>query len=172
MPRIPHGSSRAASGRVRDVGVALTYDHWPTNGSTSQGTGNTYGFSVSVPLFLGNRHEGEVARAEVDWLSAQDALYKATADGIGRPRAHTHQTLDMASERTARYDRELMDAARQVADAQEFAYRKGAIGVLDLLDARRTLRSIQLDAATTQADYAKALAAYTEARVTTLQDAP
>jgi cobalt-zinc-cadmium efflux system outer membrane protein len=31
---------------------------------------------------------------------------------------------------------------------------------MDLLDARRTLRAIQLDAAAAQADYAKALAAW------------
>ncbi len=161
----------ARSQQVRDVGVALTYDHWPTNGSNLQGTGNSYGFSVSVPLFLGNLHEGEVARAEVDWLSAQDALDKATATASA-DLVRTRLEFDMASERTARYDLELMDAARQVADAQEFAYRKGAIGVLDLLDARRTLRSIQLDAAAARADYAKALAAYTEARITPSQDTP
>ena len=49
---------------------------------------------------------------------------------------------------------------RSILSLAEFAYKNGAIGVMDLLDARRTLRAIQIDAATAQADYAKALAAW------------
>jgi cobalt-zinc-cadmium efflux system outer membrane protein len=161
----------ARSLRVRDVTFAVTYDHWPTNGNNFQGTGNSYGVSVSVPLFLGNSYDGEIARAEVDWYSARDALDKATAlamDDLARSRLE----LDAARERSARFDQEFMDAGRSVAEAQEFAYRKGAIGVLDLLDARRTLRTIQLDAAGARADYAKALATFTEARNTSPTDRP
>jgi cobalt-zinc-cadmium efflux system outer membrane protein len=54
----------------------------------------------------------------------------------------------------------LLAEAKKSSDSAEFAYKNGAIGVMDLLDARRTLRAIQLDAAAAQADYAKALAAW------------
>ena len=152
----------ARSQRIRDVAVAATYDHWPTNGSNQQGTGNSYGFLISVPLFLGNHFDGEIAKAEVEWGSAQDALEKVTAAAraeLGRNRME----IETARDRLARYDRELLLAASRVADAQEFAYRRGAIGLLDLLDARRTLHALQLDAEAARADYATAAIAWRQA---------
>ena len=53
----------------------------------------------------------------------------------------------------------LADAER-VARAAELAYSKGGMSLIDLLDARRTLRQVQLEAATARADHAKALAAW------------
>ncbi|HEY1461702.1 MAG TPA: TolC family protein [Casimicrobiaceae bacterium] len=158
-----HARELARSLRTRDVSVGVTYDHWPQNGNNFQGTGNSYGVSVSVPLFFGNHYDGEIARAESDWAAALDALDKVTAVASAEL-AHTDADLASARERLARYDRDLVVAAQRVAEAQEFAYRKGAISVLDLLDARRTLRSVQQDAATARADYAKALVAWEYAR--------
>ena len=42
----------------------------------------------------------------------------------------------------------------------EFAYSRGAIGVMDLLDSRRQLYATRLEASASQADYAKSLAAW------------
>jgi cobalt-zinc-cadmium efflux system outer membrane protein len=68
--------------------------------------------------------------------------------------------LQSASERVTRYDSGLLQEARRAAEAAEFAYRNGALGVMDLLDARRTLRATQIDAAMARADHARALAAW------------
>jgi cobalt-zinc-cadmium efflux system outer membrane protein len=57
-----------------------------------------------------------------------------------------------------------------VANSAEFAYSKGASGVLDLLDSRRALRQTRLDAVEAQGDYAKALAAYRTALQATNTD--
>lgn len=54
----------------------------------------------------------------------------------------------------------LLAAAEKAAQGAEFAYSRGAIGVMDVLDARRQLTAIRLGAVTVQADYAKALAAW------------
>jgi cobalt-zinc-cadmium efflux system outer membrane protein len=153
----------ARSQRKRDVTVAVTYDHWPTNANNLQGTGNSYGISLSVPLFLGNHFDGDIAKAESDWGAALDLLAKAIASAQA-DLARTQGDLERMRDRVARYDRELLTAAKRVAEAQEFAYQKGAIGVLDLLDARRTLRSVQFDATSAHADYAKALATWRLAR--------
>ena len=74
--------------------------------------------------------------------------------------AKARSDVDAAAERLARYRDSMLAAAKKSADSAEFAYKNGAIGVMDLLDARRTLRAIQLDAAAAQADYAKSLAAW------------
>ena len=55
---------------------------------------------------------------------------------------------------------ESAETDEKVAKAAEFAYTKGAMGLMDLLDARRTLRQVQIEAATACAEYAKALSAW------------
>lgn len=49
-----------------------------------------------------------------------------------------------------------MPRATQVANQAEFAYRRGALSLTDLLDARRTLRTTQLDVLAARTDLAKA----------------
>ncbi|MBA5690762.1 TolC family protein, partial [Rugamonas apoptosis] len=56
-------------------------------------------------------------------------------------------------------DEQLLPAAGKSADAAEFAFQRGALGIMDLLDVRRTYRSAQLDALAARADYAKSVAA-------------
>jgi cobalt-zinc-cadmium efflux system outer membrane protein len=47
-----------------------------------------------------------------------------------------------------------------VAESAELAYRKGALSLTDLLDARRTLRATVLDGLAARADHAKAATAW------------
>jgi len=68
--------------------------------------------------------------------------------------------LDSAAERLNRFEADLLPAAQKAADAAEFAFKNGALGVMDLLDARRTLKSVLIDAANARADHAKAWAAW------------
>jgi outer membrane protein, heavy metal efflux system len=153
----------ARSLRTRDVSVGIQYDHYPVNPSyamgSGAGTGNSYGAFVSVPLFAHYYFEGEIARAEVDYGAAQEGLERVRALARGELE-RALSDLRAATERVRRYEDTLLAEARRSADAAEFAYRNGAIGVMDLLDARRTLRAIQVDAAAARNDYAKALAAW------------
>jgi len=74
--------------------------------------------------------------------------------------ARTRADLESAQDRVQRYTDALLKEAQRAADAAEYAYKRGAVGVTDLLDARRTWYATRLDAASAQADYAKALAAW------------
>jgi len=69
---------------------------------------------------------------------------------------------DLASsgERVQRLRSVLLAAAEKAAQGAEFAYSRGAIGVMDVLDARRQLIATRLEAVSVQADYARALAAW------------
>ena len=153
----------ARSLRTRDVSVGASLDHYPVNPGYAQGsgagTGNTFGVFLSVPLFLGYKYEGEIARAEVDYGSAMEALEKVRAQAR-TDIARAFSDLQASAERLQRYDESLLVEAKRAADSAEFAYKNGAIGVMDLLDSRRTLRSIQIDAASARNDHAKALAAW------------
>jgi cobalt-zinc-cadmium efflux system outer membrane protein len=146
----------ARSLRTRDVSVGVQFEHFPDNfGNTS----NSYGVALSVPLFTRYYYEGEIAQAETAYNSATDNLERTRA--LARSEiAKALSDVSAAAERLARFQDNLLAEATKSAESAEFAYKNGAIGVMDLLDARRTLRAIQLDAASAQADYAKALAAW------------
>ena len=139
--------------RKRDITVGVQYEHFPPDNS------NSYGVGVSMPLFANYNYEGEIQRAEVDLQAARDQLVRVRALAwaeIYKARAD----MDAAQARLDRYQGQLLAQARKSADSAEFAYSHGALGIMDLLDVRRTLRTTLLEAASAQSDYAKALSTW------------
>jgi len=141
----------ARARKSRDLTLGVQYEHNMQNAPT-----NSYGFGVSVPLFIWHEYEGEIARAEADFDVARLQYEQQQAQAQGQV-AQARNTLLSARERIRRLAGGLLADAERVARAAEFAYAKGAMGLIDLLDARRTLRQIQVEAASARADYAKAL---------------
>jgi len=117
------------------------------------------GVALSIPLFTNYEYQGEIARAEVDLTSALEAKQQVHASAVSEI-SRAQADLNSAAEKSYRFDTQILTEAQKAADAAEFAYNHGATGITDLLDARRVLRSLQLDAANAHADYAKALAAW------------
>ena len=144
----------ARAQRTRDVTIGAQFERFPGNLPV-----NSVGFGVSVPLFTGTDYSGEIRKAEVDRYAALDALARSRALAEADLR-RTASDLSAAAERIERYDRSLLGAARQSAQAAEFAFSRGAISVLEVLDARRTLRAVQLESIAARTDYARALAAW------------
>ncbi len=141
----------ARSLRTRDVSVGFQFEHYPP--------ANSYGVGVSIPLLVHNQYEGEIGRAEADLQLARDTLEQVRAQAeseISRAGAD----LDAAAERGRRFESGLLAEAGRVARAAELAFGHGAMSVMDLLDARRTLKVTQFEAAAARSDYAKALAAW------------
>lgn len=149
----------AQAGRTRDISVGLQAEHFPISPAHPQGTGNSFGFSVQIPLFVRYNNEGEIRSA----LAAQDAatlaLDKARTLACGEA-VQSSQQLFTSQQRAAAFQGQLLEAARHVADTAEFAFEHGALGVTDVLDARRAYRMTQLDGIDARADYLKALAAW------------
>lgn len=146
----------ARAARSRDVTVGVQFEHFPPGDASPN---NTYGVSLSVPLFLRHAYEGEIARAEAELLAARTQEEQVRALALGEV-AQAESLLGAARERRQRLEDGLLAEAERVASASEYAYGRGALGLLDLLDARRTLRAVRLDAAILRAEYAKALAAW------------
>lgn len=137
--------------KSRDVTLGVQYEHNLQNAPK-----DSVGFGVSVPLFIWHEYEGEIARAEADLDLARRQYEQQQAQAVGQV-AQARSALLSARERYRRLEGGLLADAERVAKAAEFAYGKGAMGLMDLLDARRTLRQIQIEAASARADYAKAL---------------
>jgi len=156
---------RAAAERVRAAEAALggasaqtksditwgaSADHYPGT-STRQ-----VELRLSMPLAWGYRYEGEIGRAQAQLDQARDALDKSrrvAATELQRQRAE----LTAAAQRSRRFDNEIVPRSRDVAERAELAYSKGAMPLTDLLDARRTLRAVRLDALAARTDLAKAV---------------
>ncbi len=114
---------------------------------------------MSIPLFTNYQYQGEIARSEVEYSAALEAKEQAQAAAMGEV-ARAKADLDAAIEKVHRFDEQMLSEAQKAADAAEFAYQHGAMGVTDLLDSRRILRALQLEAVSVRADYAKSLAAW------------
>jgi cobalt-zinc-cadmium efflux system outer membrane protein len=154
----------ANSLKTRDVNIALQYQHFP--GQMPGSGDNTIGAAISIPLFTNYEYQGEIARAQVDLTAAQEAKEQARAAAlIEAERANAD--LQASTEKLQRFDAQILTEAQKAADAAEFAYNHGATGITDLLDSRRVLRALQLDAASVRADFAKSLAAWKAAMTST-----
>ncbi|WP_300752474.1 TolC family protein [Janthinobacterium sp.] len=149
----------ALAARTRDVSVGLQAEHYPVSPSNPQGSGNSFGISLQVPLFVRYQYDGEIRSAQVALDAAQENLEQTRIQA----RAELSRTeLDVRSdgERLQRIDDSLLPAAKKSAQSAEFAYQHGAMAIADVLDVRRNYRAVQLDALAARADYAKALAAW------------
>lgn len=143
--------------KTRDVLVGVLYEHYPGQGNGNPT--NTLGANITIPLFTNYQYQGEIARAEANADLAEQLKEQTRAQAVtevGKAKAD----LLAAAERIKRYDTQMLQEAQKASEAAEFAYSHGAMNVNDLLDSRRVLRAIQLDAATARADFAKSLAAW------------
>ena len=109
-------------------------------------------FSVSVPLPIFNRNQGEIARTHVVITQAQQQ--QAATRGQALTDVKDAYEALVQSDRVTQYFRSTyLDVAQKSRDISEYAYRRGATPLLDFLDAERSYRAIQLA-------YRQALAAY------------
>jgi cobalt-zinc-cadmium efflux system outer membrane protein len=150
----------ARAQRTRDVTLGAQVERYPGNLPV-----NSIGFGIAVPLFTGNDFSGEIQKAEVERYAALDSLARVRALAATELR-RASSDLNAAAERVSRYETSLLSAAGQSAQAAEFAFQRGATSVLEVLDARRTLRAVRLEALAARTDYAKALAAWRASRAT------
>jgi cobalt-zinc-cadmium efflux system outer membrane protein len=144
----------ARSQRTRDFSIGAQYERYPGTLPV-----NSIGVGLSFPLLVGNDYSGDIQRAEVDRYAAMDALDKARAVATTEI-SRAASDLRAAGERRARYEGSLIAAAQRSAEAAEFAFQRGATSVLEVLDARRTLRAVQLEALAARTEYTKALHAW------------
>ena len=150
----------AKSQQTRDITLGAQYERFPGTVPT-----DSIGIGISLPLFTGNDFTADIRRAEVDRYAALDALDRARAIA-GNDVRRAASDLAAAAERIERYDSTLLDAAQRTAQAVEFAFQRGATSVLEVLDARRTLRAVRLEALAARTDHAKALAAWRASQTT------
>jgi len=145
--------------KIPDPTIGLQYNHQPVTGLANNGTINTYSIGVSIPLFVRHAYQGEARKAEVEYYQARDQQLRAERDAL-QVVLEQEKILKANQARHIRLQEDILPAAEHAAKSAEYAYQKGAIQLLDLLDTRRTLRIVRSEAAQIQAEYAKSQVLY------------
>ena len=139
----------ARAQRTRDVSVGVQYEHYPPDGR------NTYGVSISVPLFLGYDYRGDIARSEADYIAAEQQL-DATRQSVASEQARLQAELAAARSRHARLRDVVLPAAERAGRGADVAIQKGGMSLTDYLDTQRNLRAARIEAVQARADVARA----------------
>ncbi|MES2188629.1 MAG: TolC family protein [Pseudomonadota bacterium] len=146
----------ASAQKKADVTVGASFDHFPGT-STRQ-----LELRLQMPLYGllgGYNFQGEVARAQAQLDQAQDILDK-TRRAASTELQRLQQDRLGAGARAYSYESTILPRARKVAEMAELAYSKGAMSLTELIDARRTLRTILIEDLAARTDHAKAAQAW------------
>jgi cobalt-zinc-cadmium efflux system outer membrane protein len=127
-----------------DVTVQGNYSH--VNGI------NAATFYGSIPLPIFNRNQGEIARARFAITQAQEQEKAANGQALTDVR-DAYEALLTNNKVVTLYRSGYLDVAQRDRDISEYAYKRGAVSLLDFLDAERSYRATQLA-------YRQALASY------------
>jgi len=139
----------ARAQRTRDVSVGVQYEHFPPDAR------NTYGISVSIPLFLGNDYRGDIARSEAEHTAAEQQL-AATQAYASSEQARLRAEYAARAARLERIRNVVLPAAERAGRGADIAIQKGGMGLTDYLDTQRNLRAARIEAIQARADLSRA----------------
>ena len=137
-----HGLAKA-NGK-QDVTVSANYSH--VNGL------NASTFSVSTPIPIFDRNQGEIARTHYAITQAQEQQ-KAVNGQVLTDVRDAYEGLQTNDRVVQFYRSGSLETSQRNRDISEYAYQRGATSLLDFLDTERSYRATQLA-------YRQALAAY------------
>lgn len=142
-----------ANGKV-DVTGALTYSHVSDQ--------NSLGVTVSFPLPIFDRNQGEIARTRYAMTAAQETA-SAASDTVLTDVNSAYEAYSGDQEVVNLYTGGYLKQAQDSRDISEYAYHRGAASLLDFLDAERSYRATQLAYRQALANYLIALEQLKEA---------
>ncbi len=106
-----------------------------------RGNGSYLGLSVSVPLPLFDRNQGEISRAQYEQLQADAELLALRAEVQNDLRsAHTRLSLNLDLLESVTLE---LNEARQLYEITDTSYRSGAASLLEVLDARTAVNEAE-----------------------------
>jgi len=137
--------------RIPDPTILTQYEHEPPDQP------NTMGVGVSFPLPLWNRNRGAILAALAARKHAEAELGKVRAE-IAAEVATARSAYQEAVLRWHRQQAEIQPRSGEILKTVEFAYKRGAASLVDLLSAERDDNDVRLATAQAAADTAAALA--------------
>ena len=108
------------------------------------GPDNRFGFGFSVPLKIFDRNQGEIARTGVE-IERAEALRQAAASQVVSDVDTALSIVATEGKKVGLLQDIYLPKARTARDTIEFAYRRGAVPLLEFLDAQRTYRETAVE---------------------------
>ena len=102
------------------------------------------GFSVTVPLRIFDRNQGEKARTQLD-IGRNQRLQEASQAQVFGDADSALATLNGNRTLLRVYKNKYLDQATRVRDTVSFSYEHGGASLLDFLNAQNDYRSVQLN---------------------------
>ena len=128
----------------RDPTISANYSH--VNGIS------TATWAFSIPLAIFDRNQGNIAQTRIAIRQAEEQQ-KAANGQVLTDVKDAYEGLQESAQIAQLLKSTYLDVAQRSRDISEYAYRRGALALLDFLDAERTYRATQLA-------YRQAVAAY------------
>jgi cobalt-zinc-cadmium efflux system outer membrane protein len=125
----------AKANAKQDVDATAAYTHTGDLSSAS--------FFVNFDLPIFNRNQGEIARTGYALTQSQE-LQSSMSDIVLSDVSDAYEALRSSEEVVQLYTSGYLKQAQDSRDISEYAYKRGATGLLDFLDAERSNRAIQL----------------------------
>jgi outer membrane protein, heavy metal efflux system len=104
---------------------------------------NYIGFSVSIPLRIFDRNQGEKLRTELEITRTQHLQDAAQAQVFGDV-SSAYVTLASTLDLLRPYKNQYLKTASEVRDITAFSYQHGQASLLDFLDSQRDYRQVQV----------------------------
>ena len=128
-------SKLAVAGGTVDPTLATEYDR--------NGIDNSFGVSLSVPLRIFDRNQGEKERTRYEVDSSRSTV-TAARNQVVSDVDQAWMAFDTAQRLARRYNGHYVDEAGRVRDNLQFSYRNGNATLLDYLSALRDYRAVRL----------------------------
>jgi cobalt-zinc-cadmium efflux system outer membrane protein len=114
-----------------------------------------FGFSVSIPLRVFDRNQGEKKRTELD-IDRNEKLMEATRAQVFSDVDSAYATVNSTVILLQPYKDRYLQQASRVRDTIAFSYEHGAASLLDFLNAQADYRSVQVNYLNLVASYLNA----------------
>jgi cobalt-zinc-cadmium efflux system outer membrane protein len=123
-----------------------TWSVWTTHNPSFQNPydDNTIGASVSIPLRIFDRNQGEKARTQMD-IERNERLREAAEAQVLNDVDSAFATLNSNATLLRSYRAKYLEQATRVRDTVSFAYQHGGASLLDFLSAQSDYRSVRLN---------------------------
>jgi cobalt-zinc-cadmium efflux system outer membrane protein len=101
------------------------------------------GFSVSIPLRIFDRNQGEKARTQIE-IGRSESLHNAALALVFSDVDSAYYTLVQSLNLLRPYKTKYLPMATDVRDRVAFSYKNGGASLLDYLDAEKSYRDMKL----------------------------
>jgi outer membrane protein, heavy metal efflux system len=130
---------------VANGSVDPTYSVWFSNNPSFSNTfaDETVGGSISIPLRIFDRNQGEKARTQLD-IGRNERLREAAQAQVFNDVDSAYYTVVQTVNLLKPYRDKYLPLATEVRDRMSFSYRNGGASLLDYLDAEKSYRDTRL----------------------------